>query len=144
MSDLPASAPPKNEETKPYWDGTAEGVLRMPRCDECGLVIFYPRSFCPKCRSRNTTWVDLSGRGSVYSYTVTRRMGGRWQKHAPLVIAYVELEEGPRMLTNLVDCDPEAVTIGMLVEVAFDDTGEESAVPRFAPRAQASNNEERP
>ncbi len=133
MSDLPTSAPPVNAETQPYWDATAQGVLRMPRCEDCGLVIFYPRSICPKCRSRRTTWVDLSGRGSVYSYTVTRRIGGRWKEHTPLVIAYVELEEGPRMLTNLVDCDPEAVEIGAPVEVTFDDTGKGSAVPRFRP-----------
>ena len=105
----------------------------MPRCEDCGLVIFYPRSICPECRSRNTTWVDLSGRGTVYSYTVTRRIGGRWKDHTPLVVAYVELEEGPRMVTNLVDCDPESVEIGVSVEVIFDDTGEGSAVPRFRP-----------
>lgn len=135
MSELPTSTPPVNEETRPFWDATAKGILHLPRCDDCSLVVFYPRSFCPGCRSRNLTWVDLSGRGSVYSYTVTRRIGGKWRAHTPLVIAYVELEEGPRMLTNLVECDPETVSIGMPVEVVFDDTGEGRAIPRFQPRA---------
>lgn len=133
MSTLPCPKVPVNPETQPFWDATAEGVLRLPHCDDCGWVIFYPRNQCPKCRSRDTTWRDLSGRGTVYSYTVTRRIGGRWREHTPLVLAYVELEEGPRMMTNIVDCDAEEVVIGMSVAVTFDDTGEGNAIPRFAP-----------
>ena len=133
MSDLPSAAPPIGPESRPFWDATARGVLRLPKCDACGLVIFYPRSRCPSCRSRRTTWTDLSGRGTVYSFTLTRRMPGRWGQHAPFILAYVELAEGPRMLTNIVDCDPETVSIGMPVTVVFDDTGEGSAIPRFAP-----------
>ena len=133
MSGLPTPTPPVNLETRPYWEAAARGVLRLPRCDRCGLVIFYPRSRCPQCRSQDTTWIDLSGRGTVYSYTVTRRIGGRWREHTPLVVAYVELAEGPRMLTNLVDCDPEAVAIGMPVAVVFDPAGDGVAIPRFTP-----------
>jgi uncharacterized OB-fold protein len=134
MSDLPKPVPPVNSESAPFWEATREGKLRLPRCNACDFVIFYPRSRCPQCRSADTTWIDMSGRGVVYSYTVTRRTVGRFRKNVPFVIAYVELEEGPRMLTNVVDCDPEQVEVGMPVEVSFDPSEEGPAIPRFAPR----------
>lgn len=135
MSRLPTTAPPFAAETQPFWEAAAAGKLRLPRCDDCGLVIFYPRSICPKCRSRAIRWIDLSGRGTVYSYTVTRRTAGRWREHTPFVVAYVELEEGPRLLTNIVGCDPKAVAIGLPVIVVFDATDGGGAIPRFAPAA---------
>ena len=69
MSELPISAPTVNAETLPFWQAAARGVLSLPRCNDCEHVIFYPRDLCPVCHSRNTSWVELSGRGSVYSYT---------------------------------------------------------------------------
>lgn len=133
-TDLPAPAPLVNPETKPFWDATAEGRLLLPRCDGCQQLIWYPRAICPSCHHASTTWEELSGRGTVYSFTVTRKGQGRWASAAPYVVAYVELDEGPRLLTNVVDCDPDAVHIGQPVEVAFADTGEGTALPRFRPR----------
>ena len=127
---LPTPAPKPTSETETFWAGTAEGKLLLARCDVCATVIWYPRSFCPACASRSTTWIEASGRGTVYSFTIVRRGVGAYKESAPFVVAYVELEEGPRVMTNIID-DPETVEVGMAVEVVFHDTGEGSALYRF-------------
>ena len=134
MSALPASEPMTTLETEPFWSAAAEGRLVLPRCDACGTVIWYPRRFCPACRTTSVSWIEASGRGTVYTYTVVRKGArGAWGEVAPYVIAYVELDEGPRVLTNVVDIDPDAVEVGMAVRVVFDPTPEGQAVFRFAP-----------
>lgn len=133
MSSLPSKPPPMDDESRPFWDAAREGKLRLPRCLDCEFVIFYPRSRCPVCRSNRTQWVDLSGRGRVYSRTIVRRAPGRWRDHTPYVVAYVELEEGPRMVTNIVDCDPESVSIGMPVVARYETSDGDFVIPRFTP-----------
>jgi uncharacterized protein len=130
---LPAPAPPVNPETKPYWDATARGQLLVRQCQDCQALIWYPRAHCPECASPRTRWLPVSGRGRVYSYTVNYRGEGPYQGCEPYVLAYVELEEGPRMMTNIVEADQEALQVGLPVEVVFHDTGEASALPRFRP-----------
>ena len=138
---LPAPVPTVTLETQPYWDATAEGRLVLPRCDACDTVIWYPRRFCPACGSSNVSWIDASGRGAIYSFTVVRKGGGQYREADPFVVAYVELDEGPRMMTNIVDCDPASLTIGDRVEVVFHPTSAGagdggaigSALPRFRP-----------
>ncbi|MBV9582389.1 MAG: Zn-ribbon domain-containing OB-fold protein [Chloroflexi bacterium] len=133
---LPAPAPFVLPEVKPFWDGTAEGKLLLPRCLECRTVIWYPKPFCPSCASTRVEWVPASGRGTIYSFTVNRRGVAdlsAYRNAGVYVLAYVELEEGPRMMTNIVDCDPESVRIGQNVELVFHDTGEGNALPRFRP-----------
>lgn len=132
-SALPAPAPRANEETQAFWDATAESRFLLKRCDACGAVIWYPRSLCPVCHRSETSWFEASGRGTVYSYTVVRKGRGPFAEAAPYVVAYVELEEGPRVLTNLVEVEPGDVAIGMPVEVVWHDTGEGSALYRFKP-----------
>ena len=134
-TDLPAPAPPVNPETKPFWDATSEGRLLLKRCLDCGSVIWYPRAICPDCASLRTEWFQASGRGHVYSYTVNHRTEGAYKDAAPLVLAYVQLDEGPRVMTNIVEADADALAIGLPVEVTFHDTGEGSALPRFRPAA---------
>lgn len=131
MTFLPVWDFPVNQESKKFWDAASRGVLLLPCCNSCSFTIFYPRDLCPKCRSRDLTWTEMSGKGEIYSYTVTRRTSGRFRSHVPFVIAYVQLDEGPRMLTNVVDCNPDAVTIGTRVEVVFDSQGEGKTIPRF-------------
>lgn len=133
MSSLPAKPPQPNSETQRFWDATAEGRIELPRCDQCQLLIFYPRAVCPDCQSTDMTWETLSGRGTVYSFSISRTGGGRWKEHAPYVPAYVTLDEGPTMMTNIVDCEPDDVSIGMVVQAVFDDTGEGTALIRFGP-----------
>jgi uncharacterized OB-fold protein len=133
---LPAPAPFVLPEVKPFWDGTAEGKLLLPRCVDDQTLIWYPKPFCPLCASTRVEWVPASGRGTVYSYSVNRRGVAdlpAYRNAGVYVLAYVELEEGPRIMTNIVDCDPESVRIGQKVELVFHDTGEGSALPRFRP-----------
>lgn len=133
-SYLPAKPPHPTVETQPFWDATAEGRIDLAVCDDCGFIPFYPRLMCSECQSTDMTWTTMSGRGTVYSYSVTRAGVSRtWKEHLPFVLAYVQLDEGPIMLTNIVQCDPELVEIGMAVTAVFDDTGEGTAIIRFIP-----------
>lgn len=135
MTTLPTRAPHPSAETQPFFDAASEGRLSLPVCDDCGWTIWYPRLHCPKCRGEDVTWTDSPGTGTVYSFTVTRRGQGRWRDASPFVIAYVELDEGPRVLTNIVDVDPETVHIGMEVTATFQPSDDEGPpVLRFAPR----------
>ena len=133
MSELPIRPPEITSETGPFWRAAAEGRLLLLRCDSCRALVWYPRGFCPDCGGRSLSWEESSGTGSVYSFTVTRRGLGAWRDAGPYVLAYVELDEGPRMMTNIVDCDVDTVRIGQRVGVVFADTGEGTALPRFRP-----------
>ncbi len=133
MTQLPAPAPIVTPETKPFWDATAEGRLVLPKCTACGTVIWYPRQFCPECSGQDVEWIEASGKGTVYSFSINRRGDGPFREASPFVLAYVELDEGPRIMTNVVDCDPESVEVGQAVTVVFHDTGKGTALPRFRP-----------
>src|SRR5215216_5916370 len=133
---LPAPAPVVLPEVKPYWDATASGTLVLPKCQDCGTLIWYPRPFCPSCASLRIDWIEASGRGTVYSFTVNRRGQAdlpAYREAGVYVLAYVELEEGPRVMTNIVDCDPDSVQIGQAVQAVFHDTGQGTALLRFRP-----------
>ncbi len=133
---LPVPAPERTPETEAFWEATAAGHLVLARCDDCGTVIWYPKTYCPACGGLSVSWTDASGRGTVYSFSVVHRAPGAFRDAVPFVVAYVELEEGPRVLTNIVGCDPDTVSIGQPVRVVFCDTGEGSALYRFEPAAE--------
>jgi uncharacterized OB-fold protein len=120
-------------ETKPFWQGTRAGELRLQRCDACAHVYFPPRPFCPKCAGRAVSWFAASGRGSLYSYVIHHRPVPGFTP--PYSIAVVQLDEGPRMMTNIVDCPqtPEALQLDMRVEVTFTSLTEEISLPQFRP-----------
>lgn len=130
---LPTESPTRGRETGPFWDALDEGRFVLPRCDRCGHVVWYPRQFCPSCHTMGVSWFEASGRGTVYSFTVTRQAYGEWKDAVPYVIAYVELEEGPRVLTNVVGCDPDTLAIGDEVTLVIDRAPEGGAVYRFMP-----------
>ena len=130
---LPAPAPPVNPETRDFWTATAQGRLLLRRCLDCSAVIWYPRTMCPECASLRTEWFEASGLGRIYSYTVNHRGEGAYRDSSPFVLAYVELDEGPRMMTNIVGADPADLAVGLPVQVVFHDTGEGAALPRFRP-----------
>ena len=137
---LPAPVPDVNPETASFWAATARGELLVKQCEECASLIWYPRSVCPDCGSLRTRWRPVSGRGRVYSYTVNHRGEGPYRDCGPYVLAYVELDEGPRLMTNIVAADggrlgDGELAVGLPVEVAFHDTGEGSALPRFRPQS---------
>jgi uncharacterized OB-fold protein len=135
VTTLPTPKPMPSPETAEFWAATAEGRLLLKRCNACGVVIWYPRAICPDCHAGDTSWFEASGQGEVYSFTVSRRGEGPYREAAPYVLAYVQLDEGPRMMTNIVDCDVDTVAIGQRVTVTWHDTGEGNALPRFRPLA---------
>ena len=120
MSEIQRPHPEPDGETQPFWDGIAEGRLRLQRCRACGRHIFYPRSVCPHCMAAELEWTDATGRGAVHAFTVVHRAPPGFTEDAPYVVAMVELEEGPRMLTRLLDVAPGDAKIGMKVEVAIE------------------------
>ena len=141
-SALPVPEPWVHADAKPFWDATAEGRLRLPRCGSCGTVIWYPRGFCPACSSFDIEWFDAPGTGEVYSFSIPRRGQGAYRDAAPYVVAYVELDlpdgvgsdgPGPRIMTNLVECDPWSVAVGDRVRAVFHATERGVALVRFRP-----------
>jgi hypothetical protein len=119
-------------ETLPFWEAANEGRLSIQFCRTCEHYYFYPRSFCRYCQSREVEWRDVSGRGRLVSYNINYRPMPPLEGGGPLIIALVELEEGPRMLTNIVDApfDPDALPLDAPVTVTFDTSGE-WALPMF-------------
>ena len=120
--------------SKPYWDAAHKHVLSIQRCTDCGVHIFYPRGACPGCGSDALEWTEASGRGKVYSFTIARRPTAReFVDKVPYVIAIIELDEGPHMASNVVDCDPESVRVGQSVKAVFEDVSDEITLVRFRP-----------
>jgi enoyl-CoA hydratase/carnithine racemase/uncharacterized OB-fold protein len=127
---LPAVQPWSEE----FWRAAREHRLLVQECIDCKEKIFYPRKVCPECWSDNLGWSEASGKATVYSHTVTMDMvEPKFMGDLPYVLALVDLAEGVRMMTRIVDCDPEAVHIGMDVEVTFHDVTDEFSLPMFRP-----------
>jgi uncharacterized OB-fold protein len=129
---LATPAPEIQPELRDFWAATLEGKLLVPRCTACGQAHWYPRMICPFCHSTELAWEPATGSGTVYTFSIVRRGMGDYGA-APYVLAYVELAEGPRVITNLVDCEPESVEIGQAVELVFHRASDEAALPRFRP-----------
>jgi len=127
-------APVVDWETRGYWEGAGRGELVLQRCGACGVVQHRPRGLCATCLSGDIEHFVASGRGEIYTYSVVRQnqMPG-FRDNLPYVVAYVTLEEGPQIMTNIVECDPDSVSIGMAVQADFVDVGEGLGVPRFVP-----------
>ena len=128
--------PTPQPETDFYWERARAHELWLMRCDDCDSTYFYPRPICPRCFSRNTRWVQSSGRGTVYAFSIVHRPPiPAFQERVPYVAALVELEGGARIPTNLihVEPDPSFIRVGMPVEVVFDDVSETVALPKFRP-----------
>ena len=128
--------PVKQPESDFYWEKAQAHELWLRRCNACERAYFYPRDFCPNCGSRNVSWVQASGRGTLHTFAIVHRAPvPAFRDHVPFVVAMVDLEEGPRIPTNLVDVepDPEHIHVGMAVEVAFADVTDEITLPVFRP-----------
>ncbi|MDR5804851.1 Zn-ribbon domain-containing OB-fold protein [Caballeronia sp. LZ001] len=126
--DRPLSAPLQTPENRPYFEAASAGKLLVRFCLDCGKAHHYPRSFCPLCHSSRVEWKETSGRGTIYTYTVTRRVGP-----VPYALAYVTLDEGPTMMTNIVDCDLDSLSVGQPVKVTFKASEDGTAIPMFTP-----------
>jgi uncharacterized OB-fold protein len=121
-------APTPTPETQAFWAAAAKGQLLVKRCTACGRAHHYPRPICPFCGSDRTEWKDATGMGVIYSFSVMRRSS------PPYVIAYVTLDEGPTIMTGLVDCDLDALRIGQPVRVAWTPSDGGPPVAMFTPR----------
>ncbi len=127
---LPSISP----ETKRYWDACKRGQLLTQKCTDCGEYQFYRRAFCSHCWSYNVEDVVSSGKGTVWTYTVTNQnRAPGYRDEVPYVVALVELEGGIKMFTNIVECNPEDVKIGMPVEVVFQKATDDITIPYFKP-----------
>lgn len=126
--------PHPSPETAVYWEGCRKHELRIQRCADCGQYQFYPRIICTRCMSLRIEWVTAAGRGEVLSFTIiTRPVSEAYAADIPYVVALIQLEEGPVMMSNVVNCEPESVEIGMPVEVVFEDWSTEISIPKFRP-----------
>jgi hypothetical protein len=122
-------------ETLDFWEGCKAGELRLQRCDACSQAYFPPRPFCPKCGSRSVKSFRASGRAKLESYVINYRPAPGFEADAPYSIAIVGLEEGPRMMTNIVSVEQtqEALVVGMPVEVTFEEASDKISLPKFRP-----------
>jgi uncharacterized OB-fold protein len=126
--------PTPDAETQPFWDAAREARLLIKRCRACGRPHFYPRPFCPHCWSDDVEWEEASGRATLYTFSIVRRNDlPPFNERVPYVAAVVDLDEGVRMLSNVVDCDLDDVVIGMPLAVAFRAETDEISVPVFRP-----------
>ncbi len=138
---MPSDARPlpvPDADSTEFWETRQGQALRLQRCLDCGTFRHYPRAYCPDCLSSETEWVAASGRGTVYSFAVVHRaFHPAFKDDVPYVVALIDLEEGPRMLSDLRDCPPEDAAIEMPVEVFFEDVPGSLSIPHFRP-AKAS------
>lgn len=135
MADNRKPLPEPTPETQEFWDGTRAGELRLQRCNDCKHVYFPPRPFCEKCASRSVAWFKASGRGKLHSYVINHRPAFGFENDAPYAIAVVMLDEGVKMMTNLVEVaqTPEALQLDMPLEVTFDAVTEKITLPKWRP-----------
>ena len=129
--------PKPTPETQHYWDGAREGELRLQRCKSCDQAYFPPRPFCPECSSRDVEVFRASGKGTLYSYVINHLKSPGYEP--PFAIAVVELEEGPRLMANILDCPqtPEALVLDMPLEVTWERLNDEITLPQFRPASGA-------
>jgi len=120
--------------SKPFWDGAKRHEFLIQKCKDCDKFVFYPKLVCPFCLSENLEWIKASGRGKVYSYMVVYSYQPRpFAEDVPYVVAIIELDEGVKMMSNVVECDPETVRCDMDVEVIFDDVTPDMTLTKFKP-----------
>lgn len=130
----PLPRPLDPELTRPFWEAAKRHELVMPRCKTCDQLFFYPRSECPRCLGSDLEWVRVSGRGRLHSFTIINQpANAAFRDDVPYVYALVQLIEGPRMISNLVECDVESVSVDMPVEAVFDDVTPEWTLVKFKP-----------
>lgn len=136
METTQKPTPPMTAWSEPYWKAARAGKLMIQKCAECGRNIFYPRLACPFCSSDRLSWIQSSGRGTVYTFSVVQNNApSAFVADLPFVIAIVRLEEGVQMMTNIVGCEPNEVRCEMPVEVVFEKLTDEITLPKFKPRS---------
>ncbi len=133
-TELERPLPEPTPVTRPFWDGLAEGKVRIQRCEDCGPWVFYPRGRCNRCLSDRLCWEEVSGEGTLYTFTIARQpTSPHFADDVPQFIAVVELDEGVRLTTNLVNVDESDLRVGMRVKPCFDRAGENVTLLKFQP-----------
>jgi len=131
LHDKPVPFP--TADSQAFWDGCADGKLHIQKCNACGAAQHYPRSLCTACGSHDLAMVEASGRGEVFTFTINHRAPRTaFAENGPYVIALIDLEEGPRMMMNVIGCNPAEVKIGMDVRIVFEDRGDRK-LPQATP-----------
>ena len=136
MSEYKKPLPVIQPFTEAFWEGARNGKLLVQTCNECRARIFFPRRQCPACWSDNLGWIEASGRATIYAFSITYEgVEAVFREDLPIVLAWVDLPEGIRMQTNIIDCDPDSVAIGQEVEVVFKQVTDAITLPYFRPVA---------
>lgn len=132
---LPVPTP----ESRPFWEAARQHVLSIPYCNGCRRWHFYPRPFCPHCLGADIEWRTASGRATLLSFVINARGPRNFPVAAPYVVGVVELEEGPRMMSHIVEVEalPERLACDMPLEVVFEDVTAEVTLPKFRPIANS-------
>lgn len=134
MSDYAKPLPVPSKWSQAFWDGTKQHKLLLKKCAKCGHIDHPPYLYCTECWAEEHEWIEASGKGTIYAFsTVLLGAPLEFDEDIPYTIAMVDLAEGPRILTTIVDAEPEELEIGTEVEVTFDDVTEEFVLPRFRP-----------
>lgn|SRR5690606_32353077 len=124
--------PIENADSQPYWEGARQNKLLIRKCKECSTFHFMPRHLCPECWSDQLEWVESAGTGSIHSFSIIRRASlAAYSEKTPYVTALIDLDEGPRMVTNIVGDDALSAAIGDRVSVVFEDRGDGARLPQF-------------
>jgi uncharacterized OB-fold protein len=132
--------PSPDLETQPFWDAARDARLLIRHCNACGEYHFYPRPFCPSCWSDDVEWFEASGRATLYTWSIVYQNDlPPWPERVPYVAAVVELAEGPRMQTNVVDCEFGGLCNGLDLQVVFHPTSDDFTIPVFRPAAASSD-----
>jgi uncharacterized protein len=134
MKEYKKPLPQPTPWSKPFWEGCKRHEFLIQRCQNCQKAIFYPKLFCPDCLSSNLEWMKASGRGKIYSYMVVYSyQPTEFEGDLPYVVAIIDLDEGVRMMSNIIGCPPETVKCDMKVQVVFDDVTDDITLPKFKP-----------
>ena len=136
MPDAPRDKPLPvvTDENRPFWEGCRQGKLLLQYCDQCHRHQFYPRLYCMQCGSDKLQWAEASGRGRIYSYTIIHRnKTPEFVQDVPYNVAIIQLDEGPRMIANLVDCPTDGAHIDLPVVAVYDDVTPEVTLVKFRP-----------
>ena len=132
MAKYEKPLPQPTADTQPFWEYCKKHELRMQKCSQCGHIRYPPSIICPKCSSMEAEWTKLSGRGKIFSFVVFQYVYNKaFSDDMPYIAASIELEEGPRIMSNVIGCKPEDVKVGMPVEIQFEDVTGEFTLPKF-------------
>ena len=136
MAEYPKPIPVQDHVTGRFWESAREHKLLIQRCSDCDEYQFFPQTSCRVCLSDRTEWVESRGRGQIYSYTIVHRPpNASFDEDVPYSVALIELEEGVRMMSNVVEIEPQDIRVGMPVEVVFEDISPTISLPKFRPIA---------